>query len=287
MTTSVTITGSGTPILAPGRAGPGTLIRHDDTLVQVDAGRATTLRLAEAGVSALTDIDAVLVTHHHSDHVLGLTDLFLTRWVHNGPRPYDPPTVHCPVGGAVDYLEHLFDHLRPDIESRRGVSGYPDDPHPRIVPFEAPPTGVVRVLDVGAISIDATVVDHGDLAPAVAYRFTTPDGVVVVSGDTCACSAVEELAKGADVLVHEVFAGGLLTTRGTPPAIIERLAHHHTEAALLGAMAARLDTPTLVATHMVPSPANDDDRAFFEHAIRDAGFTGDLTIANDLHTTTI
>lgn len=286
MTTSVTITGSGTPLLVGGRAGPGALIRHDDTFVQVDAGRATTMRLTEAGVP-LTEIDAVLVTHHHSDHILGLTDLFLTRWVENGPRPYDPPAVHCPAGAAVEYLEHLFDHLRPDLENRRSVSGYPDDPHPKVEPFDAPASGTVHVADVGSISIDAALVDHGDLAPAVAYRFTTPDGVIVVSGDTCECPAVEDLAKGADVLVHEVLSSVLLTERGAPVSLIEKLSHHHTEAALLGAMAARLDTPVLIATHLVPPPANADQRAVFEREIRSGGFTGTLTIADDLHKTTV
>jgi len=263
MTTTVTITGSGTPLLAPERAGPGALIRHDDTLVQVDVGRATTLRLTEAGLTSLTE------------------------WVQNGPQPYDPPPVHCPAGPAVDYLEHLFDHLGPDLESRRSVSGYPDDPHPRIVPFDVSTTGPIHVAEIGAISVDAALVDHGDLAPAVAYRFTTPDGVIVISGDTCACPAVEDLAQGADVLVHEVLSSALLAARGAPPSLIEKLAHHHTEAKALGALAARIDTPALVATHLVPPPVDADQQAVFEQAIREGGYTGNLTIAKDLHTTTL
>ena len=49
MSTEVVITGSGVPHVAPGSAGPGVLVRHGNTALQFDAGRATSLRLAEAG----------------------------------------------------------------------------------------------------------------------------------------------------------------------------------------------------------------------------------------------
>lgn len=286
MTTSVTITGSGTPIIAPGRAGAGALVRHDDTLVQVDIGRATALRLTELGV-ALNDLDAILVTHHHSDHLLGLPDLLVTRWTHNGVRAYDTLPVHCPVGPAVDYVNHVFDHLGPDLANRRAVSGYPDDPHPVVHAFEPAATGTVHVADFGALRVDAALVDHGDLEPAVAYRFTSPDGVIVISGDTCACAAVEELAAGADVLVHEVFSSSLLESRGIASERVAQIGHHHTEAEELGVMAARLETPTLVLTHLVPSPATDEDRAFFEASVRSGGFAGQLIVADDLDSVTI
>lgn len=281
MVTTVTITGSGTPMIAPGRAGPGALVRHDDTLIQVDAGRATTLRLAEAGIG-LNELDALLITHHHSDHLLGLTDLLITRWMANGPGPYTALPVHCPTGPAVDYLEHLFDHLQPDIDSRRGVSGYVDDPHPRVEVFDPLGHGVVEIARFGEVLIETTAVDHGDLAPAVGFRFTTPDGVVVVSGDTQVCVGVESLARGADIVVHEAFSAEMMRRRGAAPSRVENLAHHHAEAREVGEMASRVDVPELVVTHLIPPPETADEVELFASEIRAGGYEGTLTIADDL-----
>jgi len=263
MATDIVITGTGFPVPDPKRAGPGVLIRAANLNLQFDAGRSTTQRIVEAEVP-LVDLTAFFATHHHSDHLLGLADLVLARWMRNGARAYRAPAVHCPAGPAVEFVERLLEPLELDLASRREVSGYPDDPHPQIVAFDAPESGPVRVAEVGGMSIDAASVDHGDLAPAVAYRFTTPDGVIVISGDTCACEAVEELAAGADILVHEVFAASLLTARGLNPSRIENLGHHHTEAIGLGSMAARLETPLLVTTHMIPAPESNADRDHFE-----------------------
>ncbi|MCY4632596.1 MAG: MBL fold metallo-hydrolase, partial [bacterium] len=80
MTTSITITGSGIPMPSPGRAGAGVLVRHDDTLIQIDAGPATLFRLTEAGID-ITRLAALVITHHHSDHLMGIPELVLTRWI--------------------------------------------------------------------------------------------------------------------------------------------------------------------------------------------------------------
>ena len=78
MTTTVVLTGTGMPHAQPGRAGPGVMVRHGELVLQFDAGRATVLRLVEAGVRP-GDVDAVFITHHHSDHLTGLVDLVFTR----------------------------------------------------------------------------------------------------------------------------------------------------------------------------------------------------------------
>lgn len=285
MTTTVTITGSGTPMPSPGRAGPGALIRHLDTAIQIDAGRATALRLADAGV-ALPGLDALLVTHHHSDHMLGITDLVLSRWISNGPGPCPSLPIHCPAGPAERFVGSLFDQLGADIASRRAQLPYVDGPEPVVIPFEATaePTLVAKY---GEIAIHAVIVDHGDLEPAVCFRLTTPDGVVLISGDTRVCDALEQLAAGADLLVHEAFSPDLMARRGIPAPGIANFAHHHADVGEVGALAARLDVSELVVTHMIPSPTNAEETGVFTDAIRGAGFVGDLTIADDLFTTTI
>lgn len=286
MSTSVTITGSGVPMLAPGRAGPGALVKHNDIALQVDAGRATALRLAEEGTN-VGGLTAMLITHHHSDHLLGITDIIITRWAANGPRPYATLPIHCPRGPIVDYLEHLLDHLEPDIQSRIAVSGYPSRPEPDIHVFESSTAKPTPVGTFGDLSVDSIAVDHGDLSPAVAYRFTSPDGVIVISGDTAVCPQLEEFAKGADVLVHEAFSRGQMEALGMPPSRLENITHHHADASAVGAMAARLEVPTLVLTHMVPSPTTAAAKQSFVDEVRSGGYQGDLTIAEDLNVAAI
>jgi ribonuclease Z len=86
MTTTVTLTGTGLPNVAPGRAGAGVFVKHNDVVVQFDAGRATCNRLIEAGLR-LADLDAVFITHIHSDHVFGLAELVLSRIRQGGYSP--------------------------------------------------------------------------------------------------------------------------------------------------------------------------------------------------------
>ena len=282
MATSVMITGSGIPLPSPGRAGAGALVRHDGTLIQVDAGPATTFRLTEAGVD-ITELAGLVITHHHSDHLMGIPDLVLTRWIRNGAHPCPPLPIHCPAGHAVGYVETLFDNLQPDIEARIGLAGFPDRPDPAVHPFE-PQESPTAIATFGDVLVESVLVEHGGVRPAVAYRFSTPDGVVVVSGDTRACDAVEDLASGADILVHEVLSSARLLELGLPHRRVERLGRLHAEAPTLGALAARAGVAQLVLTHLMPAPEGPGDEAALIAAIRSGGYEGSVTVASDLHT---
>ena len=285
MATDVIITGSGTPLPSPGRAGAGALVRHDGTMIQVDAGPATTLRLTEAGVD-LTELAGLVITHHHSDHLMGIPDLVLTRWIRNGAHPCPALPIHCPAGHAVDYVESLFGNLQPDIEARIGLAGFPDRPEPAVHPFEPQETPAV-VATFGDVLVESVLVEHGGVRPAVAYRFTTPDGVVVVSGDTRACDAVERLATGADILVHEVLRSARLLELGLPARRVERLGRLHAEAPTLGALAARAGVAQLVLTHLMPAPEGPEDAAALAAEVRSGGYVGNVVVAPDLYTATI
>src|SRR5687768_7745139 len=102
--TSVTITGSGTPVPSATRAGPGVLVRTGDLSLQFDAGRSTVQRLAACGVRP-DDLDAVFITHHHSDHLTGMQDLVLTRWTAPGITARASLPIVAPTGPSVSFLE--------------------------------------------------------------------------------------------------------------------------------------------------------------------------------------
>jgi ribonuclease Z len=113
MPATVTLTGTGVPFPQPGRAGPGVLVRRGDIALQVDAGRATTLRMAEAGIFP-HELSAVLITHVHSDHVADLPDIAMTRWLRGGMYSAGPLIVVAPEGGAGHFVESMLDPYAAD-----------------------------------------------------------------------------------------------------------------------------------------------------------------------------
>ena len=201
-------------------------------------------------------------------------------------RPCPTLPIHCPDGPAVGYLESLLDNLEPDIAARINLAGFPDRPEPAVRPFEPGPAPVA-VTTVGEVLVESVLVDHGEIHPAVAYRFTTPDGAVVVSGDTRACDAVEHLATGADILVHEVLSSRRLLEEGFSPRRVEGLAGYHAEAPTVGALAARAGVGKVVLTHLMPAPRSDDDAAALAAEVRSGGYDGDIVVASDLYTASV
>lgn len=289
MTTSVTVTGTGVPHLSPGRAGPGVLVRHGDVCLQFDAGRATALRLCEAG-SSTGGLTALFVTHHHSDHLTGTTDLLMARWLEN-QQDFVPLAVVAPEGPATRLLSRLLDPWAEDIEVRQRHVGRTDHPRPEIIGFDVdglePATPVWTSAD-GAVTVFACAVHHEPVDPAVAYRIETPDGAVVVSGDTVVCEEVARLATGADVLVHEVCRTATLRPAFDAIAQLRLIANYHADSVELGALVARVGVPTVVLTHLIPAPGTAGlTAADYEADLRSSGYRGQVVVADDLTTVTI
>jgi len=272
----VVLTGTGVPIPDPERAGAGTLVDIDGVRLQVDAGRGTVMRLA-GSMTPLTDLDAVLLTHHHSDHLTGLADLVLTRWVGGAPTT----TIVAPEGPTSRFAAGLLDQWEDDIAVRIGHVGHGGRPVVDVVAFAAPATPT-EVWRSGEVAVTAVAVHHEPVLPAVAYRIDGPSGSVVVSGDTVVCAEVEALAEGVDVLVHEVWLRSL--TEAAAGTHFATLATYHADAVDLGAMAERAGVGRLVLTHFAPPPV-DGYQPFVEE-VRSGGFTGEVVAGPDLTTVT-
>lgn len=278
--TVVTLTGTGVPLPSPGRAGAGTLVQYGDVALQFDAGRGTVLRLTEAGVrpSALT---AQFVTHVHSDHVVDLADVVMTRWISPELSPAVPLPLIAPEGSTARFVRRMLDAFDDDI-ALRVEHVQPAPPVLDLRPFEPPATAVaVWASDDGRVTVDAVGVHHEPVTGAVAYRVTTPTGVVVISGDTRVCDEVEQLSAGADVLVHEAC-------RTTPMRDLiagtqfEHIFSYHADTVPLGGLAQRAGVGHLVLTHLIPPPADEAAAAAFETDVRDGGYTGRVTVGTDL-----
>ncbi len=273
MTTEIVLTGTGYPRPHRDRAGPGVLVRRGDCVLQFDAGRATAMRLAAAGVSCL-ELSAVFLTHHHSDHLMDLADLAITRWAVGDSRlRYSPLPVVAPDGPATRFAERLLDVWADDIDIRAAQSGREVRPEVDCASFTAS-AEPAEIWSEGEVSVSAIAVHHEPVVPAVAYRVDSPDGAVVISGDTRACAEIVQLADGADVLIHEVIRGGVLRGWG--------IVGYHAESRELGKLLAETDVPLLVLTHLIPTPETPDDERTLVEEVRSGGYRGEIVVGRDL-----
>ena len=171
------------------------------------------------------------------------------------------------------------DGYRPDIDLGVTASGATaETAAPPMEPVE------IRARDGNGVRITAILVQHAPVFPALAYRFDTPTGSVVFSGDTGPCDNVVRLAQGADVLVHEVIDVDYLAARiGDLPnrdAVLAHLSVSHTAPAAAAEIAQRAGVRTLVLSHLVPG---DDEftEAEWEAKAGDA-FDGEVVCGVDL-----
>jgi ribonuclease Z len=285
MTTKVTITGTGVPHVAPGRAGSGALVEYGDIKLQFDAGNATSLRLVEAGVHT-KQLSALFITHHHSDHLTGLIDVLFTRWLESH-ADFTPLSVVAPRGPATTFLERIMIPWEHDIEVRRSHVDRRDHPGPLVVPFDpALTTSQAHEVwrdDSTGVRVLARSVHHEPVLPAVAYRIETPDGAVVISGDTAVCDEVGELAQGARVLVNEAFRKDYVMQFVEFAPHLAHLAAYHSDTVALGKMAEEISIPTVILTHLIPSPQEGvSSKEDFVNDLRKGGFGGEVIVADDL-----
>jgi ribonuclease Z len=280
--TIVTLTGTGVPHPSPGRAGPGVLVRAGETALQFDAGRGTVLRLADAGVAA-HQLDALFITHVHSDHVVDVADLVMTRWIQGTLHPAAALPIVAVEGEATRFLHQVLAPFVDDIALRvEHVQEHAPELDIRAYQLPTAPTPVWRSRD-GSVVVEAVRVHHEPVRDAVAYRITTAAGVVVISGDTRVCDEILDLAAGADVLVHEACRVSAMAplTAGTP---FEHIFDYHADTVALGRLAHAAGVGQLVLTHLIPPPTDPAAEKLFEDDVRSGGYAGPLTVGYDLFT---
>jgi len=197
----VTLLGTGTPLPLTARFGPATLVQAGGRNLLFDVGRGATQRLFELKI-ALGKIDHVFLTHLHSDHVVGLPDLWLTGWL-GAPwanRRGKPFAITGPRGtsGMMAGLEKAFAW---DIATRTKDQKFPSLP---ISVAATDMTEGVVYRDAG-VKVTAIKVNHGELIdPAFGYRIDYDGRTVVLSGDTKYTENLVRNAKGADLIIHSV-----------------------------------------------------------------------------------
>jgi len=282
MTTIVTTTGTGTPIPNLDRAGAGTHVQCGDVRLQFDAGRMTLNRLLRMGTS-VSELSAIFLTHYHSDHVVGLTDLLLTHWITDWHGDWSTIPVVAPHGPTTEFLDRMFSIWDNDLAVRALHNGRDANPKAATVGFDVPDR-LTEVWSSGDVRVLAGQVRHEPVQGAVGYRVETPDGVIAISGDTKVCDEMAELSRGADVVVYEAMRFDRIMER---PPHMRYIMEYHADTRLIGAQAQELEIPTLMLTHLIPAPLDDHEKQLFVDDVRQGGYEGEVIVCDDLSSVTL
>lgn len=249
--TKVVLLGTGTPVPDPDRSGPATAIVVDDRAYLIDFGPGV-VRRAEAaalkrGIPAVEpgNLKVAFVTHLHSDHTAGYSDLILMGWTSGRTVPLE---VYGP-SGLQSMTEHILQAYRIDIETRTNPDGnqrrFPDGW--KVNAHEVKP-GVVYKDE--KVKVTAFATKHA--MESYGYRFETPDRTIVISGDTNPVEETIKACNGCDVLIHEAQPVELLAKM--PESIQAFVAKYHTTTEQLAALATKAKPKLLVIYHTVSFP---------------------------------
>ena len=267
----VTLLGTGCPAAVMNRFGPSTLVEAGEHKLLFDAGRGALQRLTQVGVPWQA-VQGLFLTHLHSDHVVGIPDLWLTGWL-IAPGRSVPLQVWGPRG-TRSMMSHLQQAYEYDIRIRTANDHVPADGIAlRVVDIRE---GVV--YDKGGVKVTTFEVDHAPVKPAFGYRVDYGGRSVVLSGDTRVSEKLVRYAQGVDVLVHEVFAPETLQRAGVPADRAKNIVDYHTTPEQAGEVFTRVKPKLAVYSHICMPTATEQDLLVPTRKT----YTGPLEIGEDL-----
>ncbi|MFJ8931485.1 MBL fold metallo-hydrolase [Streptomyces sp. NPDC102364] len=303
------------PPVAADRTGTSTALVVDGKVYVVDCGRAATTQYRRAGLD-FADLAGIFITHLHADHVADYYNFFMLGGGTipaiadgiGGPVPVYGPG---PAGGLPDAfggkevpvtnpdqptpgLKELTRRCTEAFAYSNNVlmrdSGFPDtSAMPVVHEIGIPDVGAsykhtspactpFKVMSDDRVHVTATLVPHGPVFPAFAYRFDTEYGSVTFSGDTMLSDNLVQLAHGSDVLIHEAVN---LEGSSLPPVSRDHMLKSHVEVQKVGSVARRADVPKLVLSHIIDFKDRKVDPVKWKRFAR-RGYDGSVVVGHDL-----
>ncbi len=286
----VGLCGTGAPLPDAKRACPSVFVIAGKRLYVVDTGPGSTRKL-ELMKLELGKIEAVLLTHFHSDHIGELGELMLKSWA-GGSRPapldvFGPQGVKTVVEGfnlaySLDSAQRIAHH-GPGITPPAGAGGkarsfdFPDGKDEAVI------------IESDGLRVTAFPVDHRPVEPAVGYRFDYKGRSVVISGDTLPCESLRRQARAADLLLHEALQPAMVSLvssvsrmsgRDNIAGITSDILNYHTFPEEAARIAAEARVGRLVYYHIIPPlPVAVLKTAFMGEARK--YYQGPITVGED------
>ncbi len=272
--------GTGNPLSGYSRSKAASVLLAGDKTFLIDCGNGALNKLIMAGIQH-TQISHLFFTHHHADHNGGFIDFFSSGiFSREVPKRQTPLNVYGPTN-TKEVIGKMRDSLNTDFKTRRSF----DKESNRIIYHELD-DGLIYNKD--GLKVEVFSVDHGDFKPAVGYRFSFNNKVIVCSGDTAPCENISKFSKDADILIHESYNtrwndqveeiyGNSDTGRGFKGA-----EYKHTSTFEAAKLAERSNVKHLVLTHHIPSitPEPSLEKSYIDGM--DEIYHGKITMGRDL-----
>jgi ribonuclease Z len=287
----VALCGAGGPMPSANRSGPCVAVVAGRTLFVVDAGTNGARNLQGVIGWVPGRVAAVFLTHYHSDHIDGLGELGLLRWVGGSHR--DPLPLYGPEG-LLDVAEGLRRAYRHDANYRIAHHGPavvpPEGAGFAARPFATPEPGDALLLfESDGIRVSAFRVEHEPVVPAVGYRFDYRGRSLVISGDTKKSESLLAQARGVDLVVHEALSPPLVAIlhdaaesagNANLAKVMTDIPDYHTTPVQAAEIAQAAGARHLLLYHVVPAlPLSALEGVFVDGVSR--AFSGGVTLGRD------
>ena len=243
--------GTGCPKVDYKRFGPSSLVSTNKTQILVDCGSGVTQRLDQSKISS-AKIDALFLTHLHSDHVVDLYQLIISSWHSYKMNPWK---IYGPKG-TKKFVKKLMNtwkderELRIKYEARQSIEAF------KINVIEFGSIGNISIKD---IKVRYFEVDHKPVKYAYGFNFFHKNKKLTISGDTRPCENIMKYGQLSNVLLHEVFIDGEIgsISKMRTSKTLHNVRNYHTPSNIVGKVAKLTKCKKLVLNHLVPTKFNE------------------------------